>query len=69
MEFNPICQPIRRERSGVAAPIEKTETYSLQAARPRIAAIVEKNVGRDDLREPALSYGYSLVAHAGPAGG
>jgi hypothetical protein len=56
------------ERSGVAAAIEKTETYSLQAARPGIAAIVEKNVARDDLREPDLTYGYSLVAHAGPGG-
>jgi hypothetical protein len=56
------------ERSGVPAAIEKTETYSLEAARPRIAAIVEKNVARDDLREPDPTYGYSLVAHAGPAG-
>jgi hypothetical protein len=56
------------ERSGVAAAIAKTETYSLEAARPRIAMIVEKNVTRDDLRQPALTYGYSLVADAGPAG-
>jgi hypothetical protein len=56
------------ERSGVAAAIEKTETFSLEAARPRIAAIVEKNVARDDLREPDPTYGYSLVADAGPTG-
>lgn len=55
------------ERSGIAAAIEKTETYSLEAARPRIAAIVDKNVSRDDLREPDPTYGYSLVADAGPA--
>jgi hypothetical protein len=53
------------ERSGVAAAIEKTETYSLEAARPRVASIVQKNVARDDLREPAPYWGYSLVAHAG----
>jgi len=56
------------ERSGIAAAIEKTETYSLQAARSRIATIVEKNVSRADLRQPSLTYGYSLVADAGPAG-
>jgi hypothetical protein len=56
------------ERFGVAAAIKKTETYSLEAARPRVAAIVEKNVARDDFRQPDPTYGYSLVAHAGPAG-
>jgi hypothetical protein len=56
------------ERFGVAAAIEKTETYSLEAARPRIAAIVEKNVSRDDLREPDPHWGYRLVAHTNSVG-
>jgi hypothetical protein len=51
------------ERSGVAAAIEKTETYSLEAARSRIVAIVENNVTRDDLREPEPYWGYSLIAY------
>ena len=38
------------ERFGVAAAIEKTDTYSFEAARQRIALIVEKNVARDDFR-------------------
>jgi hypothetical protein len=53
------------ERSGVAAAIEKTETYSLEAARSRIVAIVENNVTRDDFREPEPYWGYSLIAHTG----
>jgi hypothetical protein len=48
------------ERSGAAAAVEKIETYSLEAARPRIAAIVEKNVTRDDLREPGSLLGLQL---------
>jgi Immunity protein 52 len=35
----------------------------LAVARSRIAAIVENNVSRDELREPDPDYGYSAVAH------
>jgi hypothetical protein len=51
------------EGSNGAAIVEKIKTFPLEAARPRIAAIVEENVTRDDLGEPSLTYGYSLVAY------
>ena len=51
------------EQSGAAAASEKVETYSPEAARPRIAAIVEENVTRGDLREPLPRRGYSMIAY------
>ena len=54
---------LKAERSGAAAAVEKIVTFSLEAARSRIATIVENNVTRDDLRQPALTYGYSLVVY------
>lgn len=55
------------ERSGAAAAVEKIVTFPLEAARSRIAAIVENNVTRDDLREPEPTYGYSLIAYTSSA--
>jgi hypothetical protein len=37
-------------------------SLSLAAARPRIGAIVEANVTRDDEGQPSVYYGYSCVA-------
>jgi hypothetical protein len=38
---------------------------TLDEARPRIAALVEKNVVLDDYRKPLPEYGYHAVANAG----
>jgi hypothetical protein len=53
------------ERIGTAAAVEKIEIYSPEEARSRIVAIVENNVTRDDLGEPELHWGYSLIAYTG----
>jgi hypothetical protein len=39
------------------------DSFPLAAVRPRIAAIVEKNVRRDDLRHPQPDEGYTLGAY------
>ena len=39
------------------------DSYPLATIRPRIAAIVETNVHRDDLREPMPDQGYTLGAY------
>src|SRR5262249_15404597 len=42
-------------------------TQSLAMARPRIAAILEHNVTRDDFDRPRLAYGYQAMARTGAA--
>jgi len=45
--------------------LRKRSSFPLAAARPRIAAIMESNVVRDDFSEPSLVYGYHAIATTG----
>jgi hypothetical protein len=45
------------------------ESFPLADARPRIAAIIENNVKRDDEDEPDPHRGYTAIAFTGEGGG
>ncbi len=45
--------------------LRKMSSIPLDAARPRIAAIIESNVVRDDFDQPSPVYGYHAIARAG----